>query len=67
MDQTTDPTLVVLLRSTLHLVKYYGDGDAHHADLAELIAELQRAIAAIEAKEARRKSTGSPPGFSNLH
>ena len=55
MDPTTAPTLVDLLRSTLSLVKYYGNPAEHGPELDRLSAELQRAIAAIEATEANRR------------
>jgi hypothetical protein len=67
MTPETYPPLAALLRSTLHLVKYYGANDAHRADLAELTSELQRTIATIEAKETNGKPTGIPPGFPNSH
>jgi hypothetical protein len=66
MSPETYPPLATLLRSTLHLVKYYRAPDAPHRELDELTTVLQQTIAAMEAREAM-KQTGLPPGFPGSH
>ncbi len=58
----TPTILATILRSTLHLVQYYGEGNAGGRELDELVDVLQRSIAAIEAKEVNR-GCNSPLGL----
>ena len=44
------PVLADILRSTLHLVNFYGEADTREPELDELTAALERAISLIEAK-----------------
>ena len=68
MDPTSPPVLSVILRSTLHLVRYYGNTAENGLELNELTVAPQRAIAALEVKGAnvRRLPAREAPSATRM-